>query len=115
MEERHPVALLLRGDLEVRSGADGFCLPRPILLNLALRSASKFRASRCHSPALTKGIMRSTYFLVFLLLAGTLAQGQKITSAEGLLRAMESRYSWYHTCGTRSSAIPWRAAILRPR
>src|SRR5450755_2430000 len=109
MEERHPVALLLRGDLEVRSGADGFCLPRPILLNLALRSASKFRASRCHSPALTKGIMRSTYFLVFLLLAGTLAQGQKITSAEGLLRAMESRYSWYHTLTFTQKSTPYNS------
>jgi hypothetical protein len=41
--------------------------------------------------------MRSKYFFVFILLAGTLAQSQTITSAEGLLRAMESRYSWYHT------------------
>jgi hypothetical protein len=41
--------------------------------------------------------MRSKYFFVFLLLVGTPAQSQTITSAEGLLRAMESRYSWYHT------------------
>ena len=41
--------------------------------------------------------MRSKYFLICLLLAGTLAQAQTITSAEILLRTMESRYSWYHT------------------
>src|SRR5689334_8299883 len=41
--------------------------------------------------------MRTKYFCLFLLLAGTLAQAQVVTSAETLLRAMESRYSWYHT------------------
>jgi hypothetical protein len=41
--------------------------------------------------------MKSKYFLVFLLLAGALAQSQAISSAATLLRAMESRYSWYHT------------------
>jgi hypothetical protein len=47
--------------------------------------------------ASTKGTMRSKYAAIFLLLAGTLAQAQTITSADALLRAMESRYSWYHT------------------
>jgi hypothetical protein len=41
--------------------------------------------------------MKSKYFPVFLFLAGTLAPGQTITSADTLLHAMQSRYSWYHT------------------
>jgi hypothetical protein len=41
--------------------------------------------------------MRSTYSAILLLLVGTLAPAQTLTSARELLHAMESRYSWYHT------------------
>ena len=41
--------------------------------------------------------MKSKYLPIFLLLAGPLAPAQTISSAEVLLRTMESHYSWYHT------------------
>jgi len=41
--------------------------------------------------------MRPKYFLLFLLLAGTLAQTQTVTSADALVQAMRDRYTWYHT------------------